>query len=233
MSRWLPLFACSAALVALDARALSPGPPRPVSDPIGTYCSDQPVPADQTQQACGFGHDFCNEGAECIATPASVIAGAAVRGFLTIIVDEDVSGEGGGADTSPTRNDDARVTLLIELQKDGHPFAVADTIRGVRSAGFCDVTSEPATPSLCLAAWNEPATEANLVLGFNLQWTPPNPQMNQALLGALLTPQQLADPAFANARALLEVVDRDGTFGHESDPLASVARFKVTLRVRK
>jgi hypothetical protein len=245
-------------LAAGTASPFSPGPPRPLPSDVTGVCSDGQPPADPTT-SCDVNFNTCNPGATCLASPASVIPGVVVRGTLTIIVDEDVSNWSGGADTSANRADNARLTLLLEFQVGGKPFAVADIFHLDNTS----CTVQPGDSSLCVPTWNEPATEKNIIArvgafqDLQLQWAQVNPQFTSAILNALLTPQQLAQ--YPNAKPLLEIVDQVATdsetgrpgvvppngtgitaatvaslyqFDHSgSDPLASIRRVKVTIRV--
>lgn len=281
MSRWLPLFVCSAALVVFDARALSPGPPRPFPGDLLTsgQCSNHPLVSCSDQAPCDLSED---ENAICLAIPGSaeVVAGAAVRATLTLIVDEDVTGWEGGAvivdgtsedaflSSAEARNDRARLTLLLEFQARGKPFATAETFALDRTCSVDDPSYDPSPgnrrlgdPSLCLggtdvSSWNEPISETNLIkpLGpggrpnrfgdIALQWTRVNPDLRKVILDALLTPADRTK--YPNAEPLFEVVDAAlrgdplsstqttqlDQFDHQGgDPLASVRRFKVTIRV--
>lgn len=250
--RMFLLLVWAIALSAGTAFAFSPGPPRPIPTGVTGVCSDGQPPADPTT-SCDVNFNTCNPGAVCLASPTSVIPGVAVRGTLTIIVDEDVSDWNGGPDTSATRADNARLTLLLEFRSANKAFAVADIFR----LDSTSCTVQPGDSSLCVPSWNEPATEKNIIAkvgafqDLQLQWAQVNPQFRNAILNALLTPAQLAQ--FPNAQPLLEIVDGvapdselSGSgisaatvgsldqFDHEgSDPLASIRRLKVTIRVAK
>jgi len=260
--RMFLLLVSATALAAGSASAFSPGPPRPIPTGVTGVCSDGQPPPGNPASTCDLNGNTCDAGAVCLASPASVIPGVAVRGTLTIIVDEDVSDWNGGQDTSANRADNARLTLLLEFRIGNKPFAVADIFR-LSSAGC---TLQPGDSSLCIpptgsfVGWNEPATENNIIAkvgGFQdlaLQWAQVNPQFSQAILNALLTPAQLQQ--FPDAQPLLEIVDGVATdsetgsagpggisaatvatldqFDHSgSDPLASIRRVKVTIRVAK
>jgi hypothetical protein len=244
------LLVCTVVLAAGIASAFSPGPPRPIPSGVTGVCSDGQPPADPTT-SCDVNFNSCNAGAVCLASPASVIPGVVVRGTLTIIVDEDVSDWNGGQDTSATRADNARLTLLLEFRSGNKAFAVADIFR--LDSTSCIV--QPGDSSLCVPGWNEPATEKNIIArvgafqDLQLQWAQVNPQFRKAILNALLTPAQLAQ--FPDAQPLLEIVDEVAPaseltgngisaatvagldqFDHQgSDPLASIRRLKVTIRV--
>lgn len=254
------LLVCVVALAARTATPFSPGPPRPIPPGVTGVCSDGQPPADPTT-SCDANFNTCNLGAACLASPTSVIPGVVVRGTLTIVVDEDVSNWGGGPDTSANRADNARLTLLLEFQVGGKPFAVADTFHLDNTS----CTVQPGDSSLCVPGWGEPVTEKNIIArvgafqDLQLQWAQANPQFNSAILNALLTPAQLTQ--FPGAQPLLEIVDQVATdsetgrpgvtppngtgitaatvqslyqFDHSgSDPLASIRRVKVTIRVTK
>jgi len=243
MSRMLVATLVAAALFAAPARAFSPGPPRPIPDGVNGVCSDGQPPNDPST-SCDRNFNQCNFGAECVAAPSSVIAGVSVRGTLTLIADEDVSGWAGGSDSQPGRLANARLTLLLEFTNQGTPFLVADTFQlGSTATGdlpgglqaTCDVNNDPNNnhSALCVPGWSEAANEDNLTSSsqqLNIQWADVNPQFRAAIVKALLSPSQQTQ--FPNARPLLEIVDPDGGADHHgSDPLASIKRFKVTIRV--
>jgi hypothetical protein len=265
------------ALAAPGAHALSPGPPRPIPPNVVGVCSDG-QPAQDPNDPCGVNFNQCNPGATCLASPVSTVPGVAVRATLTLIADEDVTGWDGGndpldqssdqafLDSAAVRNENARLTLLLDFETGGKPFSLAETFKLDRS---CDAIVEPSVdsftqvrdpgdPSLCISSavglsdWAQPASENYLIwdssqfTDLQLQWTIVNPDLREAILDALLTPQERA--ANPNAFPLFEVIDgtvrgNPATPGDLSrlvqsdhsgtDPLASIRRLKVTIRVAK
>jgi hypothetical protein len=239
MSRALLALLCVSVLFAAPSRAFSPGPPRPVPSVVAGVCSN-----DHTT-SCGFGNPCSGAGAECVADPAGLVPGVSVRGTLTLIVDEDVSGWSGGPDTTSGRDANARLTVLLEFTNNGTPFLIADTFQlgstasvEVPGAGpvTCDVTPPSNTnhSALCVPGWTEPANEDNLtssVQQLNIQWADVS-DFRAAIVKALLSPTQQTQ--FPHALPLLEIVDPGDTSDHHgSDPLASIKRFKVTIVVAK
>ena len=248
-ARQLFVFALAAGL-ALPAAAFSPGPPRPIPPGVNGVCSDGQPPQDPSG-SCGVNANPCNQGAVCVVDPATENILATGRATLTLIVDEDVAAFLANTDTSAQRLDNARFTVLIELAHDGKPLALAETFKLDRVGGasvFCDIQDDES--SLCVPSWAQPITEKNLIASvgefqdLGLQWAQVNGNLTNALRSALLTQSQLT--ANPNALVLLEVVDGavDGfgpytadqiskldQFDHSSDGLASVRRFKVTIRV--
>jgi hypothetical protein len=268
-----PIAGAFLAMAAFAAHALSPGPPRPIPPNVVGVCSDG-QPAVDPSTPCGVNFNPCNEGATCLASAASVIPGAAARGTLTLIADEDVTGWAGGKDpvdetsdetflaSAAARNDRARLTLLLEFEAGGKSFAIAEILAldrscdDVRDPSVIDQTRDPGDPSLCVSApglseWAQPASEGYLVWDasqfsdLQLQWTIANSDIRTEILEALLTPEQRA--ANPNAFPLLEVIDgtvRSGAPAGDlsrlvqsdhtgADPLASIRRLKVTIRVAK
>ena len=249
IARKLFVLALAAGLAA-PAAAFSPGPPRPIPNGVTGVCSDDQGAADDPYGPCGSFSDVCNPGAECLVDKTAETVLATARGVVTLIVDEDVAPFLSNTDTSASRLDDARLTLLIELVHDGKPLALSEIFQLDRTGlgNECEISDTES--SLCVPTWAQPLTEANLIAAvgeiqdLHLQWAAVNPNLTNALRRALLTPAQLA--ANPNALVLLEIVDgvRDGfgaitsdevarldEFDHSGDGLASVRRFKVTIQV--
>jgi hypothetical protein len=239
MSRTLLATLIVGALLAAPSRAFSPGPPRPVPSVVTGVCSND------STVSCGFGNPCSGTGVECVADPAGLVPGVSVRGTLTLIVDEDVSGWSGGPDTSSGRNANARLTVLLEFTNNGTPFLIADTFQlgstasadlggGLQSS--CDVNNTfPSNLSaLCVPGWTEPVNEDNLTSSsqqLNIQWADVS-DFRAAIVKALLSATQQTQ--FPHALPLLEIVDPGDTSDHHgSDPLASIKRFKVTIVVAK
>lgn len=250
-ARTLLVLALAAGL-AQPAAAFSPGPPRPIPPGVTGVCSDGEPPTSDPTGSCGVAGNACNEGAVCLVDPAVETILATARGVMTLIVDEDVAGFLANEDTSAERLDNARLTALFELTRDGAPFAVAEIFQldRVGDPNIVPCELEPTDSSLCVPSWRQPITEANLIAAvgefrdLGLQWANVNTNLTSALRAALLTPAQLV--AHPDALVLLEVVDgvRDGSdeitseevarldqFDHAGDGLASVRRFKVTIQV--
>lgn len=229
---WRSSIALVAALaLAGAAQAFNPDP-RPVPVGVTGVCSDSL--ASPTPTACES--DFeCTAPALCVANPATVVAGIVVRGVLTLITDEDVTGWNGGADSSAERAQNARLTVVLEYTKDGAPRVFAETYRlEAGDGGTCDSEGQPA---LCVpqpvTGWQQPASEETLIFApgdgqdLNLVWTIPGAEIGKAVA------RDLTGDAASSATPFLEVVDSADQFDHRgSDPLASVRRLKVTIRLR-
>jgi hypothetical protein len=238
--------------LALPAAAFSPGPPRPIPPNVTGVCSDGLPPPNDPAGTCGVAGNACNEGAVCLVDPNAEQILATARGVLTLIVDEDVAGFLANTDTSPDRLDNARLTVLFELVRDGAPLAVAETFQldrvGDPNIVECDI--EPTDSSLCVPSWRQPITETNLIAAvgefqeLGLQWAQVNANLQGALRSALLSDADLI--AHPNALVLLEVVDgviegfgpftadqiaRLDQFDNSGNGLASVRRLKVTIQV--
>jgi hypothetical protein len=249
MTRKLLVLAAAAGL-AWPAAAFSPGPPRPIPAGVTGVCSDGQPP--QNGGSCGVAADPCNPGAVCLVDPAAETILATARGVLTLIVDEDVAGFLENTDASGGRLDNARLTALFELTKDGVPVRLAETFQldRVGDVNIVECEIEPTESSLCVPSWREPLTEENLIAtasdirDLGLQWAVVNANLTNALRAALLSQAQLV--ANPNALVLLEVVDgvREGfgnftaaelarldQYDHTADGLASLRRFKVTIQV--
>lgn len=249
IARTLVVLALAAAL-AQAAAAFSPGPPRPIPPNVTGVCSDgQPPPNDPTGTCGAFGN-ACNDGAVCLVDPAAETILATARGTLTLIADEDVAGFLDDTDASAGRLDNARLTVLFELTRDGKPVALAETFQLDRLGSDPTCELEETQSSLCLPSWREPLTETNLIAAvgdfqeLGLQWAAVNANLTSGLREALLTDAELV--ANPTALVLLEVVDgvvdgfgpftleqigRLDQFDHAGDGLASVRRLKVTIQV--
>jgi hypothetical protein len=246
------LVLSAAAALALPAAAFSPGPPRPIPPNITGVCSDGQPPPNDPAGTCGVAGNACNEGAVCLVDPAAEQILATARGVLTLIVDEDVAAFLATTDTSPERLDNARLTVLFELTRDGAPLAVAETFQldRVGEPAIVECEIEPTDSSLCVPSWRQPITETNLIAAvgefqeLGLQWAQVNANLQNALRSALLSPADLV--AHPNALVLLEVVDgviegfgpytadqiaRLDQFDQSGGGLASVRRLKVTIQV--
>jgi hypothetical protein len=251
IARTLVLSAVAAA-VAWPAAAFSPGPPRPIPANVTGVCSDGEPPPNDPAGTCGVAGNACNEGAVCLVDPSAEQILATARGVVTLIVDEDVADFLEDTDTSPGRLDNARLTLLFELVRDGAPLAVAETFQLDRENDPEDVECEleATDSSLCVPSWRQPITEQNLIAAvgefqeLGLQWAQVNANLQNALRSALLSSADLA--AHPNALVLLEVVDgviegfgpfsaeqiaRLDQFDRSASGLASVRRLKVTIQV--
>lgn len=252
IARTLVVLALAVTLAGAAA-AFSPGPPRPIPPGVTGVCSDGQPPPNDPSGSCGVAGNACNEGAVCLVDPAAETILATARGVLTLIVDEDVTAFlNQDVDASGGRLDNARLTVLFELTKDGKPHAVSETFQldrlGDPNIVECEI--DAAESSLCVPTWRQPITETNLIAHvgdfqeLGLQWAGVNANLTNALRAALLTQDQLdANPT---ALVLLEVVDgvREGfgaitadeltrldQFDHSTDGLASVRRLKVTIQV--
>jgi hypothetical protein len=213
------------------AHAFNPDP-RPIPVGVTGACSDTLSSA--TPTACTSDFD-CTAPALCVAKPSTVVAGIAVRGVLTLITDEDVTGWNEGADASTGRDQNARLTVMLEYTKDGTTRVFAETYKLEASdGGNCDVSGEPA---LCVpqpvAGWFQPASEATLIFAtgdsqdLNLQWTIPGAEIAKAVA------RDLTGNASSTATPFLELVDDLDQSDHQgSDPVASVRRLKVTIRLK-
>ena len=127
------------ALAALGLSAL-PGAPagafnpsaRPAPPGVDPVCADDPSVACQADT----GATVCASGT-CVGDPADLFAATAVRGTLTLVTDEDVTGWDEGADTSEARGTNARLTLLLQYERGGalRSFAETYVLSGEESLG--------------------------------------------------------------------------------------------------
>ena len=208
IARTLVVLALAAAL-AQAAAAFSPGPPRPIPSNVTGVCSDGQDPQAAPERLLRRGRQRAATKARCASSiPRPRRSCRAARGVLTLIVDEDVAGFLDDTDASAERLDNARLTVLFELTKDGKPLAVAETFQldrvGVPAIVECEL--EATDSSLCVPSWRQPITEANLIAAtgefqeLGLQWAAVNANLTNALRAALLTPAELVgEPERARA----------------------------------
>jgi hypothetical protein len=249
--RWRVAFATALwlAVSPQESRAFNPNP-RPVPAAAGgaaAVCADDPGVACQSNDAAA-----CASGT-CIVDPAAAVPGVAVRGTLTVITDEDVTGWDEGADASAERAANARLTLLLQYERGGALRSFAETYRlnaqdcggggGGGGSGTGGGTgggggtgtgggAGDAEVALCVPSgvgWNQPASEEVIT----------DPQLNLvfSVLGAraahAVAVDLTGDPN-TTATPFLDVVDRlpETTSNHTgSDPLASAQQLKVTIRL--
>ena len=224
--RILPLVLLGLALGGLSGRAaLAFNPdPRPAPSGVDAVCAeDTSIPCTPTTA----GGD-CASGT-CVGDPADLASAVAVRGTLTLIADEDVTGWDEGADGGD-RAANARLTLLLQYERDGALRSFAETYR--LSSTDCGLQPEPGDPALCVPAgvgWNQPASEAVITdPQLNIVFTAFGAQVAKAVAVDLT-----GDPA-TTAKPYLDVVDRlpAANASHAgADPLASLQQLKVTIRL--
>ena len=231
MRRLLTPFAlAAAALLAREAGAFNPLP-RPAPPGVDTVC------ADDTTAACdSLSGAFSCASHTCVGDPADLASAVSVRGTLTVIADEDVTGWDEGADpgADPVRDANARLTLLLQYERDGTLHTFAETYKlGRDCAGFSPSSPLPdGEPSLCVPAlaggWSQPASE-DVVTDpqFDILYTVFGAQAAQAIAADLT-----GNPS-STAKPYLDIVDRlpGASASHGSDPLASVQQLKVTIRL--
>jgi hypothetical protein len=219
LSRAALAAALCLAVFAQHARAFNPDP-RPAPGAAATVCADDAAVACQPDDT-----SVCASGT-CVVDPADVVAGVAVRGTLTLVTDEDVTGWDEGADASADKATNARFTLLLQYERAGALRTFAETYR--LTTTDCGLE---ATVALCVPSgvgWNQPASEAVII----------DPQLNIvfAVLGAqaakAIAVDLTGDPN-TTAKPFLDVVDRlpETTSDRSGDPLASVQQLKVTIRL--
>jgi hypothetical protein len=219
----------AAALLARDAAAFNPQP-RPAPAGVDPVCADDPSIACTPDSADG---DCASD--TCVGDPADLASPVAVRGTLTVIADEDVTGWNEGADpgADPVRDANARLTLLLQYEHEGVLRTFAETYKLGRDCfGFDETFPLPdGEPSLCVPAvtgWSQPASEEVVTdPQFNIVFTVFGAQVGQAIAADLT-----GNPS-STAKPYLDVVDRlpAASAAHAGDPLASVQQLKVTIRL--
>jgi hypothetical protein len=215
-------------LQAPAAWAFNPDPrPTPTNPGDAAVCADDPTIACDPSNA-----DACAS-ATCIVDPTLRFSDVAVRGTLTLITDEDVSGWDEGTDASAQRSQNARFTLLLQYEHNGalHTFAETYQLGNVCAFGQ---ELDPGVPFLCVpavtAGWSQPAAEVVITsTQLNVVYTIPGDRVAKAIAAELT-----GDPN-TTARPFLDIVDRlpETTSNHsaDADPLASVQQLKVTIRL--
>jgi hypothetical protein len=162
--RQVPLALVALALAGLapvGAAAFNPIP-RPPPGGVTSVC------ADDTTTRCCAAEFSCDDPAEvpvtscashtCSGDPADLASAVSVRGTLTLITDEDVTGWNGPA-TGYTRDaENARLTLLIQYERNGVLQTFAETYQLDSDGCLLENVGDPA---LCLPdfLWNQPASE--------------------------------------------------------------------------
>jgi hypothetical protein len=227
----LPLAALAcAALFAREAAAFNPEP-RPAPSGVDEVCADDTSLSCTPDSASGV----CDS-ATCVGDPADLASPVAVRGTLTVIADEDVTGWNDGVDPSPTatRDANARFTLLLQYERDGVLRTFAEIYRLGRDCfGFDEFFPLPdGFPSLCVPAgggWSQPASEEVITdPQFNIVFTIFGAEAAKAIAADLT-----GNPA-STAKPYLDIVDRLPAASSSragADPLASVQQLKVTIRL--
>jgi hypothetical protein len=212
----------AALLLGVAAGAFNPLP-RPAPAGIDPVCADDPtIACDPTSNACASG--------TCAGDPADTVPGIAVRGTLTLVTDEDVTGWDEGADASAARATNARFTLLLQYERDGQLRTFAETYRLTNVCAFGNEI--PADqPALCVPAgsgWSQPASESVITdAQLAIVFTVPGSEVAKAIAADLT-----GNPS-TTARPYLDIVDRlpEANAIHDADPLASVQQLKVTIRL--
>jgi hypothetical protein len=232
----VPLILTSLALAGLlpvGAAAFNPEP-RPAPGGVTTVC------ADDTSIRCCAAEFGCDDPAEvpaadcashtCTGDPADLASTVAVRGTLTFISDEDVTGWDDGADGSTDRPSNARLTVLLQYERDGALRTFAEIYKLGNVCAF-DTELDPGVPFLCVPeglGWSQPATEDVITdPQFNIVFSSPGDQVSAAIAADLT-----GNPS-TTLRPYLDIVDRlpATASNHASDPLASVQQLKVTIRL--
>src|SRR5262245_46361269 len=115
MLRTVFSLAFAGAVVVTAGASLAFNPqPRPAPSGVDAVCADAPATACTPDTAAT---DCASH--TCVGNPAQLASQVAVRGTLTFISDEDVTGWNDGADASGSRPANARLTLLLQYERDG------------------------------------------------------------------------------------------------------------------
>jgi hypothetical protein len=208
-----------AAVSAPPAGAFNPDP-RPAPGTANLVC------ADDATVACDASDPSPCASGTCVVDPADVVPSVVVRGTLTLITDEDVTGWEAGADASGSRSTNARFTMLLQYERDGVLRTFAETY--VLSADDCGISADLA---LCVPSgvgWNQPASEAVITdPQLNVAYSVPGAQLAKAVA------VDLTGDAATTKKPFLDIVDRlpATTSDRSGDSLASVQQLKVTIRL--
>lgn len=210
-------------LASAGAGAFNPDP-RPTPAGVDPVCADDPtVACDPTTNLCAS--------ATCVGDPADTVPGIVARGTLTLITDEDVTGWDDGADATPARSTNARLTFLLQYERGGQLRTYAETYRLTNVCAFGNEIPPEEGPALCVpsgAGWSQPASEAVITSPqLNIVFAVPGATIGKAVA------VDLTGNAATTAVPYLDIVDRlpDANAVHSSDPLASVQQLKVTIRL--
>jgi hypothetical protein len=228
MVAWGRLASASALVIAVSASpAAGFNPtPRPAPGSSDLVCAeDGTTPCDpDAAGACAS--------ATCVVDPADLVGNVEVRGTLTLITDEDVTGWDDGADASGSRTANARYTVMLQYEKDGTLRSFADTYDLEASSCFIFTPCGDVEFELCVPAgvgWNQPACEAVITdPALNIVYSMPGAQLAKAVAVDLT-----GNPS-TTAKPFLAIVDRlPATTSNRSgaDPLGSVQQLKVTIRL--
>jgi hypothetical protein len=244
-----------ALLLALSphaAGAFNPDPrPAPGGGTALTVCAD-----DVTVPCVSNDASACASGT-CVIDPAALVPNVAVRGTLTLITDEDVTGWDDGADASTERSSNARLTLLLQYERAGALHTYAETYKLSDSdcggggggggggtgggTGGGEGGAGDAAFALCVPSgvgWNQPASE-EVITDHEARASGDPPQLNivYSVLGAQVAKAiavDLTGDPNTTATPFLDIADRlpETTSDHSgTDPIASVQQLKVTIRL--
>ena len=234
---------CVAGLPSSPVAAFNPNP-RPAPAGVHLVCADDPSRSCHANTAAVD----CPASRTCVGNPADLASDVAVRGTLTLITDEDVTGWDQGADTSADRGTNARLTLMIQYERAGalHTFAETYVLNGEDcggggggggggtgggtggGGGGGGTIQELALCVPAGAGWNQPAEEQVITSPqLNIVYTIPSAQVARAIAA------DLTGNAATTATPYLDVVDRlpGTTSNHAADSQASVQQVKVTIRL--
>lgn len=230
MVAWARLASASALLIAVSA----PGPvaafnptPRPAPAPSADLvCADDGVTACDPNDA-----GLCPSGT-CVVDPDDLVPNVEVRGTLTLITDEDVTGWDDGADASGNRTANARYTVMLQYEKEGTLRSFAETYDLEATSCFSFNPCGDVEFELCVPAgvgWNQPACEAVITdPQLNIVYSIPGAQLAKAVA------VDLTGNSSTTAKPFMNIVDRlPATTSNRSgaDPLGSVQQLKVTIRL--
>lgn len=228
MSRlWCTASAAALVLFVSPADAFNPLP-RPAPTGASSVCADDPTVACDSTSA-----STCASGT-CVLAPTSLVPNVEVRGTLTLITDEDVTGWNGGADTSASRAANARYTVMLQYERNGalHTFADTYDLEKGDCSDFSFCGDGSVEFELCVpqapTGWSQPACEGVITSEqLSIVFSTPGSSIAKAVA------VDLTGDANTTAKPFLDVVDRlpQTTSDHSGDPLASVQQLKVTIRL--
>ncbi len=220
-----------AGLVPLGAAAFNPDP-RPAPG-IDAVCADDTTVLccnnqDENQSCDAPQISFRDCGSKtCVGDPADLPSAVEVRGTITLVADEDVTGWDGPEPGYLRVPANARLTLLLQYERNGTLRTFAEIYQLDDQGCVVDIDE----PFLCLPGflWNQPASEATI--------TDPRLHVVFTVLGGAVgkaVAVELTGDANTTLRPYIDIADRLPATSSDhsgSDAVASVQQLKVTIRL--
>ncbi len=244
--RWNPAgVLCALGLcVSLEVFAGGPGPAtRQTLLPLGT-CQEDAA-------------QLCVDDFDCEGSCSTVLSEKEIRAVLWMVSDKDAGQvddlsavpltKDAAGNTVPTDFSKTVLTLMLEFTYQGETIVIADSFQDLGDSLIPELNID--CKGFCFPTWREPAVESRIAMvskggaggggpgdgsggggqgqnaGVRILWATLPPAANEALKEVLGLPDNAVP--FLERVGEKDVFDRSG----EDDVLASVHRFKVTIRV--